>query len=76
MEVQEVVDARGRRCPWGIVEAGKRFRNLAAGTVLAIDSDDPVSATQVPAWCQLTGHEYLGEEAGAGCTRYLVRRKE
>lgn len=75
MEVQEVVDARGRKCPWGIVEAGKLFRSSAAGTVLAIDSDDAVSGMQVPAWCQLTGHQYLGEEQGDGCTRYLVRKK-
>lgn len=72
---ENVIDARGRRCPWGVVEAGKRFRELTSGTVLEIWSDDSVSATQVPAWCQLSGHVFLGEEGAEGYTRYLVRRK-
>jgi TusA-related sulfurtransferase len=44
---------------------------LAPGQILEIRALDPVAEDDVPAWCRMTGHEYLG----ASATRYFVRKR-
>lgn len=44
------------------------------GAVLEVKSREPTVRSDLPPWCKLTGHEYLGAiDEGAG-TRYFVRR--
>lgn len=49
----------------------KLVASLNVGQVLEIRSSDPGVREDVPAWCRMTGHEYLGL-AGA---RYFVRKR-
>jgi TusA-related sulfurtransferase len=44
---------------------------LAPGRVLEIRSTDPGLREDVPAWCRMTGHEYLGSSG----PRYFVRKR-
>lgn len=76
-----VLDCRGMRCPLPVIELARRIGDVPAGGVIAVVSDDPAAATDVPAWCRLRGQEYHGtvphvqegEPAGSAAT-YLVRR--
>jgi tRNA 2-thiouridine synthesizing protein A len=70
-----VVDARGMLCPMPVIELARRLPELPAGGVLALVSDDPAAAVDVPAWCELRGQEYLGalDEPGPDARTYLVR---
>jgi cysteine desulfurase len=69
-----VVDAIGRRCPMPVIELAKRLDEVDVGGLLALLSDDPAAAADVPAWCRMRGHEYVGEQASGEATAYLVRR--
>lgn len=53
------------------------MRPLGGGQVLEIRSRESSVREDLPAWCRLVGHGYLGEEPGAGPreTRYLVRKR-
>lgn len=53
------IDARGTRCPYPIVLLGRAAADEAPGTRLVLLSDDPVSLTDVPAWCRMRGAEML-----------------
>jgi TusA-related sulfurtransferase len=45
------------------------------GEVVAVVADDPAARSDVPAWCRMRGHEYVGEVAEPdGVPAYLVRR--
>lgn len=68
------VDARGRRCPLPIITLARRVEDVPVGAVLALLADDPAARSDVPAWCRMRGHEYLGERPAPGGTAYLVRR--
>jgi TusA-related sulfurtransferase len=46
------------------------------GGVLEVQSREPGVAADLPSWCRMTGHEFLGSAAGDGCSRYFVRRSE
>ncbi|MCU0278434.1 MAG: sulfurtransferase TusA family protein [Candidatus Nanopelagicales bacterium] len=62
MSQTTVVDARGTRCPQPVVELA---RAAARSPQVLLLSDDPVSLTDVPAWCRLKGAELIGvDDAG------------
>jgi len=42
--------------------------------ILEMRSREPTVADDLPPWCRMAGHEYLGKVAGDGYTRYFVRR--
>jgi uncharacterized OsmC-like protein len=44
------------------------------GGILEMRSREPTVGDDLPPWCRMTGHEYLGALPGAGCTRHFVRR--
>ena len=66
-----VLDCRGERCPAPVIALARRVVELPVGTVLRVLADDPAAATDIPAWCRLRGHEYVGQ---AGPDEYEVRR--
>jgi cysteine desulfurase len=71
-----VVDARGLRCPMPVLELARRTAagQLPAGATVHLLSDDPAAAVDVPAWCAMRGHAYLGEQPQAdGSRAYVVR---
>jgi TusA-related sulfurtransferase len=70
-----VVDARGRPCPVPVIELARAVPTVEVGEVVAVLSDDPAAATDVPAWCRMRGQDYLGAQAAeGGGTAYEVRR--
>jgi tRNA 2-thiouridine synthesizing protein A len=56
------VDSRGRRCPLPIIDLASAARTAAAGTAITVLADDPAAATDIPAWCRMRGHSYVGSE--------------
>jgi tRNA 2-thiouridine synthesizing protein A len=70
-----VLDCRGMRCPLPVIELARRITDVPVGQVVAAIADDPAAAADVPAWCRLRGHSYLGlGDPVDGAAAYLVRR--
>lgn len=69
-----VIDMVGRMCPLPVIELAKRIGDVPIGSVVAVVSDDPAAATDIPAWCRMREHDYVGEERTEVTTSYLVRR--
>ena len=69
------VDCRGLVCPAPIIELARRISDVAPGDLLGLVASDAAARVDVAAWCRMTGHEYVGEEAADdGVPRYVVRR--
>ncbi|HEX6233035.1 MAG TPA: sulfurtransferase TusA family protein [Jiangellaceae bacterium] len=69
------LDCRSMRCPLPVIELAKRIADVAPSGLVAVMADDPAAATDIPAWCRLRGHLYLGTgEPVDGAPTYLVRR--
>ncbi|PVU81390.1 sulfurtransferase tusA (plasmid) [Cellulomonas sp. WB94] len=53
------------------------LRDFAAGlpdeAVIHLTTTDPVAPIDLPAWCRLTGHTYLGAVPGPGRPTYAVQ---
>jgi tRNA 2-thiouridine synthesizing protein A len=69
----ELLDCLGQRCPLPVIALARRLPDLPVGAVLRVLADDPAAANDIPAWCRLRDHEYLG--AGADGTAFDVRRR-
>ena len=46
---------------------------LADGDVVHLTTSDPVAPIDLPVWCRMTGHTYLGPVAGSPVATYAVR---
>lgn len=64
------VDALGRRCPIPVIELAKVIEDVPVGGVITVLADDEAARLDIPAWCSMRGHHYLGVEG----TSYRVRR--
>ncbi|CAM5689044.1 MULTISPECIES: cysteine desulfurase/sulfurtransferase TusA family protein [Streptomyces] len=69
-----LVDSLGKRCPVPVIELAKVFGRVPVGGTVRVLSDDEAARLDIPAWCEMRGQEYVGEEPAAGGTAYLVRR--
>ncbi|MFH8938297.1 cysteine desulfurase/sulfurtransferase TusA family protein [Streptomyces griseosporeus] len=69
-----VVDALGKRCPIPVIELAKVIGDVPVGGTVRVLSDDEAARLDIPAWCEMRGQEYLGEEQAEKGTAYLVRR--
>ncbi|MFJ5896121.1 cysteine desulfurase/sulfurtransferase TusA family protein [Streptomyces sp. NPDC093064] len=69
-----VVDALGRRCPIPVIELAKVFGNVPVGGTVRVLSDDEAARLDIPAWCEMRGQEYVGEEPADEGSAYVVRR--
>jgi tRNA 2-thiouridine synthesizing protein A len=70
------VDTTGLLCPVPIIELAKHIDDVPVGATVAVLADDPAAAADVPAWCRMRGHGYVGAAAvSPTVTAYLVRRE-
>jgi cysteine desulfurase len=74
-----VLDTLGRRCPIPVIEVAKRITGIEIGQVVAVWSDDAAARLDLPAWCELRGHTYVGSTPLNGraepAAAYLIRRE-
>ncbi|MFN2624910.1 MAG: sulfurtransferase TusA family protein [Mycobacteriales bacterium] len=68
------IDALGRRCPVPVIELAKEIGSVDIGEVIAVVSDDEAARVDIPVWCRMKGHDYVGSEPAAVGAAYLVRR--
>ena len=48
--------------------------NTPVGGILEMRSREPTVANDLPPWCRMSGHEYLGQSDGDGYSRYFIKR--
>jgi len=70
-----IQDSLGQACPMPIVQLAKSMRAMDSGQVLEIRADDEGAHADIPAWCEQTGNEFLGEQEAGGYFKYYVRKK-
>ncbi len=71
----EVLDCVGLSCPMPIFNATKKIREMDSGQVLEVQSDDEGIEKDMPAWCRLTGNEYIGQMKDGDEYHVYVRKK-
>ncbi|MFF3020370.1 cysteine desulfurase/sulfurtransferase TusA family protein [Streptomyces sp. NPDC057939] len=68
------LDALGLRCPQPVIELARAIGGVPVGGTVTVLSDDEVARLDIPAWCVMRGHAYLGEADRPAGVAYTVRR--
>ncbi|MFQ5442837.1 MAG: sulfurtransferase TusA family protein [Thermodesulfobacteriota bacterium] len=74
-KADRILDARGLNCPMPSVKAALELEGMAAGEVLEVLTDDPVSKKDLPLWAESTGNVVLGIEEGTDSTIKIYVKK-
>lgn len=69
-----VLDCVGLACPMPIFKTSNKIMEMQPGQVLEVQSDDDGIEMDMPAWCTMTGNEYLGLIKTGGEYRVFVRK--
>jgi tRNA 2-thiouridine synthesizing protein A len=71
----EVLDLRGLKCPLPALFARRALARAAPGGEIAIVSDDPLAAVDVPHMCHQEGHDVIAVERIDAGVRLVLRRR-
>jgi tRNA 2-thiouridine synthesizing protein A len=72
----KVIDARGAACPGPLLDAKKAMPGVPVGSVVEIWSSDPVTKSDISAWSNKVGHDFMGVLEADGYDRVFVRRQK
>ncbi len=76
MDADHTLDCIGLYCPMPIVKTSQRIKEMSGGEVLEVISDDRGIRSDMPAWCEKTGHEFLGLQEDEGEMTVYVRKSQ
>lgn len=69
------LDLRGLKCPYPVLKTENRMAALPTGALLEVETTDPLSAIDIPHFCNENGHELLSQEKTDGGYRFVIRKK-
>jgi tRNA 2-thiouridine synthesizing protein A len=73
----EIYDAGALGCGDGpLTHIAGALKRMPPGAVLEVRSTDPGVTADLPAWCRMVGHTFLGGGTQDYEGRYFVRRKD
>ncbi|WP_030797077.1 sulfurtransferase TusA family protein [Streptomyces sp. NRRL S-337] len=67
------IDGTGLLCVTLLMRIRKAIDSATPGTVVHIIATDPAAPLDLPAWCHMTGHHYLGPVPGNDPPVYALR---
>jgi rhodanese-related sulfurtransferase len=74
ISADEILDAKGLACPMPIVRTKKAMTTLQPGQVMEVQATDKGSTTDMKAWAENTGHQYLGTVEEADVFKHYLRK--
>ena len=72
---ETVLDLSGLLCPLPVLKARKRLEAMPAGAILKVIATDPMSAIDMPHFCNEQGHTLLDQSQDGGALIFRIRRK-
>ena len=72
---ENILDLSGLLCPLPVLKARKRLEAMASGAVLRVVATDPMSAIDMPHFCNEQGHTLLEQSQDGPALIFRIRRK-
>ena len=72
---ENMLDLSGLLCPLPVLKARKRLEAMASGAVLRVVATDPMSAIDMPHFCNEQGHTLLEQSQDGPALIFRIRRK-
>ncbi len=68
------LDTLGQRCPLPVIALARHIGQVPVGSLVCVLADDEAAGLDIPAWCRMRGHAYVGARSRPAGTGYVVRR--
>ena len=75
VETENLIDLTGLLCPLPVLKARKRLESMQSGHVLKVLASDPMSAIDMPHFCNEQNYELLTNEKDGELYIFRIRRK-
>mgnify|MGYP000854466559 FL=1 len=72
---ENTLDLSGLLCPLPVLKARKRLAGMAPGSILKVIATDPMSAIDMPHFCNEQGHTLLEQQRNGAAFIFRIRRK-
>lgn len=69
---EDVVDARGKRCPIPVIDLARHAAEHPTAHRVLVLATDPAAAHDIPAWCRMRGHHFVEQRPSRDHTVYVV----
>ena len=74
MKADQTLDCVGLYCPMPIFKTGEKIKEMKMGEILEVVADDTGIKLDMPAWCETTGHEFMGMEEDGDEIKVYVKK--
>ncbi len=74
MKADVKLDCFGLLCPMPIIQTIQKIKEMKKGEILEVSSTDAGIKEDMPAWCRLTGQEFLGLEKEDEVIKVYVKK--
>ena len=75
VDFEELIDLTGLLCPLPVLKARKRLESMQSGHVLKVLASDPMSALDMPHFCNEQGHVLLTNSKIGDVFTFRILRK-
>jgi tRNA 2-thiouridine synthesizing protein A len=72
---ENTLDLSGLLCPLPVLRARKCLAGMASGSILKVIATDPMSAIDMPHFCNEQGHDLLDQQLDGAAFIFRIRRK-
>jgi TusA-related sulfurtransferase len=76
IKADDTLDCIGLYCPMPIHNTANKLKELKVGQVLEVLADDEGIKEDMPAWCRVTGNEFLGIEDEKGQYKVYIKKSK
>ena len=72
---ENTLDLSGLLCPLPVLKARKRLEAMSSGRILKVIATDPMSAIDMPHFCNEQGHTLLEQSKNDDALIFRIRRR-
>lgn len=70
----DIYDLRGLKCPLPVLKTRKRMKDMAPGTLIWVETSDPLAVVDIPHFCQEQGHILRESQSVDSGHRFLIEK--
>ena len=71
---ESALDLRGLKCPLPVLKTRRHMRDLATGTLIRIETTDPLAVIDIPHYCREDGHQLLESAPVEGGHVFVIEK--
>jgi tRNA 2-thiouridine synthesizing protein A len=73
-DLAATLDLRGLKCPLPVLRTRKKMAELSAGSVISVETTDPLASIDIPHFCNENGHRLESQQKTETGNVFVIRK--